>query len=121
MGAIFYSMYIGERYLLSVYKGTDSIYCKPLVDSTVTLSLLQPGNYGMRIITDDNGNGRWDTGDLFAKKQPEIVVPYYSTIAVKAGWEHEVDFLLPEKQAKPSPVGKDTDSNADPDILSEEE
>jgi len=100
------SAYRGEQYLLYIYKGADSVYQKPVRDSTVVLSLLQPGDYGMRIIIDENRNGKWDTGDLFAKKQPEKVIPYYGTINLKAGWEHEVDFLPPDKQEKLSPLKK---------------
>ena len=35
---------------------------------------LAPGSYTVRLTADENGNGRWDTGDYFAHKQPELVL-----------------------------------------------
>lgn len=89
--------YLGDSFVLYVYKGADSIYQKPITDSVVTISLLQPGAYGMRIIKDANKNGKWDEGALFKKRQPELVVPYSGTIMLKAGWESEIDFLPPSE------------------------
>jgi len=110
--------YFGNKHLLYVYKGADSVYLQPITDSSVTLSQLKPGEYGMRIIVDENGNGKWDTGDLFARKQPEFVVPYYSSIILKAGWENEIDFLPPEMQAKP--VKKKEEPKPEDEFLEEE-
>jgi hypothetical protein len=92
--------YFGSQYVLYVYKGRDSIYRKTITDSLITLPLLQPGDYGMRIILDENKNGKWDPGDLFARKQPEMVVPYTGSIIIKAGWDNEIDFLPPSKSGK---------------------
>jgi hypothetical protein len=103
--------YFGSRYLLYVFNDKDSVYLKPITDSTVVLPMLQPATYYMRIIDDANGNGKWDTGDLFSKIQPERVIPFYNQIILKAGWENEIDFLPPElqqrsvriKEEKPNP------------------
>jgi hypothetical protein len=54
--------------------------------------LLDPGNYGMRIIIDNNRNGKWDPGVLLQKKQPEKIINYNTQVVLKAGWDNEVDF-----------------------------
>lgn len=82
----------GDGFVLYIYKGTDSIYQKPLGDSIITLSRLQPGDYNMRVIADSNRNGKWDAGNLLLRKQPERVYPYTTTIVIKAGWDNEIDF-----------------------------
>ncbi len=87
------SRYYGDNFVLYLYKGADSIYKKAITDSTVSLTLLQPGEYNMRIIADDNKNGKWDTGDLLKKRQPEMVFPYTTVMIIRAGWENEVDFV----------------------------
>ncbi len=92
--------YYGDSFVLFVYKGADSIYQKPITDSTITLSLLQPGDYNMRIIADGNKNGKWDAGNLLKGKQPERVYPYTTVTIVKAGWENEVDFNPQENNKK---------------------
>lgn len=84
--------FTGDSFLLYVYRGNDSIFLQPLRDSTIRLSLLQPGSYGMRIIADANRNGRWDPGNLLSGRQPERVIPHSDVIVLKAGWEHEADF-----------------------------
>jgi len=95
------NQYYGDQYVLYVYTAEDSIYQKPITDSLITLPLMKPGTYSMRIIQDDNRNGKWDAGNFFAKKQPESVIPYSSEIILKAGWENEIDFLPPSKSTKP--------------------
>jgi hypothetical protein len=46
----------------------------------------------MLIIVDANGNGKWDSGDLLARRQPEMVIPHKGSILLKAGWENTIDF-----------------------------
>ena len=84
--------YDSTLYILMVQTGNDTVYNKPVTDTMVKLTRLQPGNYSLRIIVDRNGNGVWDTGDLFAKLQPELVIPYQTIINLKPGWENTIDF-----------------------------
>ena len=85
--------YQGKKYLLLVNSATDTVHYKPILDTMVNLVLLKPDVYTLRIIIDDNGNGKWDTGDLFAKLQPEFVIPYSNTVTLKAGWDNVIDFV----------------------------
>lgn len=93
--------YQGDTFLLEVVNDVDTIYRKPVTKATVALIHLPPGNYKLKVIGDKNKNGQWDTGDLFAKKQPEEVFPYSQVIMLKAGWENQVDF-----EPEPEPVKK---------------
>lgn len=102
------SKYYGKKYLLKVIAEKDTIYKKPITDTSVTIRRLLPGKYSMMIIVDENENGKWDTGDLFAKKQPELVIPYADVIELKAGWENVLDFKEPitEEDAKAKLKGR---------------
>jgi hypothetical protein len=66
----------------------------------------------MRVIVDENGNGQWDTGDLFLKRQPEMVIPYEGTLNLKAGWDNVIDFentsVKDRKGASPGKRDKET-------------
>jgi hypothetical protein len=93
--------YVGEKYLLYVYREKDSVYQKPVQNSVVEIPLLQPGTYNMRIIVDENHNGKWDSGDLFKRKHAEKVIPYPQSMVMKAGWENEVDFKKQDGNIKP--------------------
>lgn len=57
---------------------------------------IPPAKYLVRIIYDTNGNGKWDTGNYLAKLQSERVVYYPQTIEVRANWELEQTFTLPD-------------------------
>lgn len=86
--------YYGDSVLLYVFReNNDSVYLRPVTDSTVSIALLPPGEYDMRLIIDANRNGRWDPGNLLQRRQPEKVLPYSTTIRLKAGWENEIDFI----------------------------
>ncbi len=59
-------------------------------------SWLKPDTYRVRVIFDDNGNGRWDPGNYLAKKQPEQVIYYPAPIEIRANWEKVETFTIRE-------------------------
>ncbi len=89
--------YLDKRYLLLIKKDKDTVHLAPVTDTIVKKTLLKPGTYTMLVIDDANGNGKWDTGDLLAHRQPEMVIPYMGTVSLKAGWENNIDFEPPKK------------------------
>ena len=51
-----------------------------------------PGEYQLRILWDDNKNGKWDAGEFFIKhKQPELIKPIAQKIVIKANWENDFE------------------------------
>ncbi|SFB67709.1 Ig-like domain-containing protein [Flagellimonas taeanensis] len=55
---------------------------------------LEPSNYVARVIFDENGNGKWDTGSYLNKVQPERISYYPGLIEIRANWEKEENFIL---------------------------
>ena len=54
-----------------------------------------PGEYELRILYDENRNGKWDPGIFFGtKKQPEKIVPVGRRLNVRTNWDNEVDITL---------------------------
>lgn len=53
-----------------------------------------PSKYGIRVIFDTNGNGKWDTGNYLNNIQPEKVSYYPDLIEVRANWELEQTFII---------------------------
>ncbi len=90
--------YNAPKYVLLVTADKDTIYQKPVLDTIINLVKLRPDKYTFRIIVDKNGNGKWDSGDLFAKLQPEEVIPGPDPVTVKMGWDNTIDF---EQKPKP--------------------
>jgi hypothetical protein len=56
---------------------------------------LEPLNYKLRVIYDGNKNGIWDTGNYLKKIQPEPVSYFPELLEVRANWEFEEIFILP--------------------------
>ncbi len=91
--------FYGRGHILQVSNERDTIYQQWVADTVVSLLRIPPGSYTLRIIEDRNQNGRWDAGDLFLRRQPEGVIPYATTINLKAGWEQQIDFEEPRKRS----------------------
>jgi hypothetical protein len=66
-----------------------------LAGNSFTEKVFLPGEYELRILYDENKNGKWDPGEFFGKhKQPEIVKPVQRKISVKPAWENEFEIAL---------------------------
>ncbi|GAA4423697.1 Ig-like domain-containing protein [Pontibacter saemangeumensis] len=50
---------------------------------------IEPGAYRVRVLIDENKNGKWDKGDPEMKRAPEKVYIYPEVIDVRANWERE--------------------------------
>ncbi len=57
-----------------------------------TFEHLPPGQYKLRLITDVNNNGRYDSGNYLLKQQPEPVKIYGGAIKLRAGWDFEAEW-----------------------------
>ncbi len=71
---------------------------------------LKPGDYYVRMFLDENENGKWDTGDLKTKRQPEVVFYYPKKLTLMANWEFEEtwDYIeMPLLLQKPEAIRKD--------------
>lgn len=68
---------------------------KPLNDSSkVQFDYIDPGNYFVRVVYDENNNGIWDTGSFLKRIQPEKIIYYPSQIEVRANWSLIESFNL---------------------------
>lgn len=106
------SKYLDDKYVLLVKGATDTVYSKSITDTIANLSLLDPGNYKIYIIVDENKNGVWDPGVLLEKIQPEVVIPHNNEVMLKAGWENVEDFT-PVGERKASDGDKDDTTSPD--------
>jgi len=57
------------------------------VSKNISFKYLNPNRYKIRIIYDINNNGKWDTGNYLAKKQPELVEYLPEIQEVRANWQ----------------------------------
>jgi len=57
------------------------------VSKNISFKYLNPNRYKIRIIYDTNNNGKWDSGNYLAKKQPELVEYLPEIQEVRANWQ----------------------------------
>jgi len=57
---------------------------------------IEPGEYYIRIIFDENNNGKYDTGNFLNRIMPEKVTYFPDLIDVRAGWDLVQEFILNE-------------------------
>ena len=77
---------------------------------------LKPGDYYVRLYIDENGNGKWDPGDLATNRQPEEVYYYPKKLTLMANWEFEETWdykLVPLLNQKPNEIRKDASKKKD--------
>ncbi len=56
-------------------------------NGTAEFFYVKPDTYYLRVLQDDNDNGKWDTGDYDLNLQPEQVYYYPEKIECKAKWD----------------------------------
>lgn len=60
----------------------------------VSYEYLSPGNYGLKIIIDNNNDKEWTSGNYLKKLQPEDVIYYDKTITIKANWDNDINWII---------------------------
>ena len=55
---------------------------------------LNPGEYYLRLLVDENRNGIWDSGNLLTGTQPEPVYIYPSKITIRALWDTDETWII---------------------------
>ena len=68
----------------------------PLTSEIWNAPMFNPGEYELRILYDDNKNGKWDSGNFVTKKQPEKVFAISQKLSVRENFEKDVDVELPK-------------------------
>jgi len=67
----------------------------PITQNLLRIDLLPPGDYQLKLLTDANQNGRWDTGKFIGKKlQPELVRNLKLILNIRSNWDNEMNLIL---------------------------
>lgn len=61
----------------------------PVQDAEAYFEDITPGAYYIRMFIDENGNKKWDTGNLEQKIQPEMMYYYPKKLQLRANWDVE--------------------------------
>lgn len=63
-------------------------------NQTVVFDYLPPEKYKVKVIFDENKNGKWDTGSFQDKFQPEKVAYINEVIKVRSNWDSNLNWFL---------------------------
>jgi uncharacterized protein (DUF2141 family) len=84
------------NYVVEILGASDkAIYQGKIIsDKKLIIEHLKPGTYKMKIYYDSNRNGKWDTGNLIEKKQPEKIYYYNEPIVIRSNWDFELTWKI---------------------------
>ncbi|MEI7594227.1 MAG: Ig-like domain-containing protein [Bacteroidota bacterium] len=82
----------GKSVIIQFLNDKDQILFEESINTNqkINLPFQNPGKYKLKAIIDENGNGKWDTGNYREKRQPEKVLFYKEEILLRSNWDVEV-------------------------------
>ena len=93
----------GTKYIVQLTNAGGALQQEQhgVTDGKVQFNYVPAGEIRLRIIEDVNGNGKWDSGNVVERRQPERSEMYVNdkgenTFATKANWEMELDMDMAE-------------------------
>lgn len=77
-------------------------------NGTVTFNFLAPAKYKVKVIYDENNNGKWDTGSFELGVQPERIAYLPEIVKVRSNWDSEFQWdLQPDPTYKKELIDKE--------------
>lgn len=80
--------------VLQIMQGEIIKFNYQLNSNTWQNNRFPPGEYEIRILFDDNNNGKWDPGDFKTYRQPEKAISFPQKLSIRANWDNERDINL---------------------------
>jgi hypothetical protein len=100
----------GKQCVVQLLNSTDTpVKEVKTSDGTAEFFYVDPDEYYMRMYVDENGNGKWDTGNYADGLQPEEVYYYPESIKCRAKWDVAKTWnptALPLDRQKPAKIKK---------------
>lgn len=107
----------GEDMIVELLNSQDKpVATAPLIDGAATFTFVSPNTYYARAFVDSNRNGKWDTGSISEKRQPEDVYYLPKKLSLKKNWDIDQIWdinLLPVESQKPEAIKKNKPKNRD--------
>ncbi len=89
---------VSSPLIIQIFNKDEKMVKQQRISSSqiVAFDFLAPSTYSLKVIFDDNNNGKWDTGNFEEKLQPERVEFYKDPIEVRSNWEVEYIWEITE-------------------------
>lgn len=84
-----------RRPVLQLVQSDKIVFSYPITGRELKIKRFKPAEFELRMLYDENRNGKWDFGDFYkTRRQPEKVQAISKKLVVKGNWDNEVDITL---------------------------
>ena len=82
---------IKGNYVIQLIDSKEQVIREHVIDKSETIyyEYLKPLKYKVKVIKDENGSGKWDTGNYLNKQQAEQVLYNAEQIQIRSNWDAE--------------------------------
>lgn len=89
-----------RQYIVQLLNEKDELLRENTINKNTVIqyNMYSVGKYHFRVVYDANRNSKWDTGDVYAKKQPEKIWNAAVEITLRANWELEEKLSIPPEK-----------------------
>ena len=93
----------GKSYVVELYNEQKQLLRTDVIHKTSSLVYKNylTGKYNVKVIYDANNNGKWDSGNVKLKQQPENIWIDEAPITLRANWEQVTPIAIPREPATP--------------------
>lgn len=90
-----------KSYVVEFYSDPKNVLQRNVITKNTTIEYKNffNGKYSIRVVYDDNKNGRWDTGNVKKKLYPENIWIDPAQITLRPNWDDEEKLDIPREQA----------------------
>ncbi|MCK4855250.1 MAG: hypothetical protein KAT31_13325, partial [Bacteroidales bacterium] len=87
----------GPKIIQVIDKNDEIVRASRVIENgLIEFPFLEPAGFTLKIVHDDNGNGKWDTGSYLQGIQPESVSFHPGTISIRSNFDMEINWNLGE-------------------------
>ena len=93
----------GKQYVVELLNDQKNVLRSDIIrkNATIIYRNYLTGKYQVRVIYDDNKNGKWDSGNVKQRIQPENIWVDGSIITLRPNWEQETPITIPKEPTTP--------------------
>jgi len=86
----------GSHYIVQLLDEKENVVRENRIDKNETLNFeyLRPNKYRLKLIYDENGNGKWDSGNYLKKKQAEKIIYNNEPINIRSNWDADIEWKV---------------------------
>ncbi|MDB5133334.1 MAG: hypothetical protein JWR02_3083 [Mucilaginibacter sp.] len=93
----------GKSYVVELLTEQKMLLRSDVIYKSTTISYKNyiTGKYRVRVVYDDNNNGKWDSGNVKRKIQPENIWVDETVITLRPNWEQDIPIAIPKEPVTP--------------------